>query len=409
MQHQVNVYCLILTRAQRTNDFMREIFSGSSTNSHTGSTSSHTSSTTTDDNIDEKHESHGKRQIQHTESVSSTDRLSQTSTEHSKSDQIDRSRWQPDASSSRLSQPNMIVNKMKTLDDHDRNSSLFESNNSDYTHETVTGNEHAKRHPTADEHDLRDYTDFDYVQQLRSNTYSPGTRFHVTHNFTAVETNDLTIHKDEIVILVEQQTSDWWLFKNLHTDQQGLVPINCVRALSIENKFNSLPSMTSSSILCDAWKNAQWIPSGCTPSELAPLSKLTPYQLFHTLHPTMMPSNLSFADLHWRYDRQQIASSSVKYQKILLVDRCIQMPIVNYDQVIDLINISVCHECRLKFRLMYSIVVYAFACTMMRESFQIFIQVEHMLNKNRKTDKQRKIGFSTRKMTRNSMTNKINF
>ncbi|CAF4248460.1 unnamed protein product, partial [Adineta steineri] len=126
------------------------------------------------------------------------------------------------------------------------------------------------------------------IQELRVRKYLPGTQFRVLYNFNAIETSDLTLHKDEILILVKQEDDDWWLFKNLQTQQEGMVPINHIQLQSKIYKQSSrsrIQPVTSASILVDAFKTNNYIPSGFIPSDLAPLTQQNQYKLSFMLIP----------------------------------------------------------------------------------------------------------------------------
>ncbi|CAF4378924.1 unnamed protein product, partial [Adineta steineri] len=135
------------------------------------------------------------------------------------------------------------------------------------------------------------------IQELRVRKYLPGTQFRVLYNFNAIETSDLTLHKDEILILVKQEDDDWWLFKNLQTQQEGMVPINHIQLQSKIYKQSSrsrIQPVTSASILVDAFKTNNYIPSGFIPSDLAPLTQQNQYKLSFMLIPQMTESNFAF-------------------------------------------------------------------------------------------------------------------
>jgi hypothetical protein len=173
-----------------------------------------------------------------------------------------------------------------------------------------------------------------YVQELRMGKYAPGTQFRVIHNLNGVHIDDLTIHKDEILILIEQRSDDWWLFKNSHTQQQGMVPINHIQLQSkIYEARHRIKPVTSASTLVNAFKTNNYIPTGFIASDLGPLTQLNKYKLYHTLIPKMTESNFAFADLHWRYDTDQIYAQQVYHQKILSIKKCLKIPKVKGDQV----------------------------------------------------------------------------
>jgi hypothetical protein len=175
-----------------------------------------------------------------------------------------------------------------------------------------------------------------HVQELRMGKYPPGTQFRVTNNLAGLQTGDLTIHKDEILILIEQQPDDWWLFENPQTEQQGLVPINHIQLQSKTSDHgfrHRVKATTSASTLVDVFKTNNFIPSGFIPSELAPLTEHNQYKLSYTLIPKMTESNFAFNDLHWRYDTDQIYTQQVKYQKILTIKKCLKIPRIKSAQV----------------------------------------------------------------------------
>jgi hypothetical protein len=172
-----------------------------------------------------------------------------------------------------------------------------------------------------------------HVQELRTNQYSPGTEFIVTHDLNGVQTGDLTVHKGEILTLVEQRPDDWWLFKNAQTQQQGVVPINHIRILSERRPRRRVKPSTSATTLVAAFKANTNIPEGFTSSDLAPLTQLEEYQLWRALVPKMTESNLAFTDLHWRADTDQLHVQDVTYQKILTIKECVKIPRATGEQV----------------------------------------------------------------------------
>ncbi|CAF1407095.1 unnamed protein product [Adineta steineri] len=174
------------------------------------------------------------------------------------------------------------------------------------------------------------------IQELRMRKYLPGTQFRVLHNFNAIETSDLTLHKDEILILVKQQDDDWWLFKNPQTQQEGMVPINHIQLQSKTYKQSSrsrIQPLTSASILVDAFKTNNYIPSGFIPSDLAPLTQQNQYKLSFMLIPQMTESNFAFADLYWQDDTDQISIQDTEYQKILKIKKCLKIPKIKGSQI----------------------------------------------------------------------------
>ncbi len=177
-----------------------------------------------------------------------------------------------------------------------------------------------------------------HAQQLRTNKYSPGTQFIVTHDLTGVQTGDLTIHKGETLTLVEQRPDDWWLFKHNQTQQQGVVPINHIQLLSGQQPRRRAKPSTSATTLVDAFKTNNNIPAGFIPSDLAPLTELEEYKLSRALVPKMTDSNLAFADLHWRVDNDQLHVHDVTYQKILTLKECVRIPRARGEQVKSFLN-----------------------------------------------------------------------
>lgn len=170
------------------------------------------------------------------------------------------------------------------------------------------------------------------TQELRSNTYPPGTQFIVTQDFTGVQTGDLTIQRGEILTLVEQRPDDWWLLKSTQTQQAGVVPINHIQVMPRAPRLRAKPS-TSATNLVDAFKANNSIPIGFTASDLAPLAELEEYKVSRSLVPRMTESNLAFADLHWRVDNDRLHVHDVTYQKILTIKECVKIPRAKGDQV----------------------------------------------------------------------------
>ncbi|CAF3362720.1 unnamed protein product [Rotaria socialis] len=175
-----------------------------------------------------------------------------------------------------------------------------------------------------------------HVQELREAKYLPGDQFRVLRNFESVYSDDLTINQGEILILIEQQTKNWWLFKNAETQQQGLVSVNHIEALSraINKELrHRITSPVSPSTLVDIVQSKGYIPSGFIASDLAPLVDDEQYKLFYTLMPTMTDSNLALADITWDYDTDQIHTEKVKYQKILTLQKCSRIPKMKNDKI----------------------------------------------------------------------------
>jgi len=171
------------------------------------------------------------------------------------------------------------------------------------------------------------------MQELRTNKYPPGTQFVVTHDLTSVQTGDLTIHRGDILDLVEQRPDDWWLLKNTQTQQQGVVPINHIQLLSGKQPRRRAKPNTSVTTLVAAFKANNNIPDGFIPSDLAPLTELEEYQLWRALVPKMADSNLAFADIYWRADIDKIRVYDVTYQKILAIKGCYKIPKIKGEQV----------------------------------------------------------------------------
>lgn len=172
-----------------------------------------------------------------------------------------------------------------------------------------------------------------HVQELRTKQYSPGTQFLVTHDLTGVQTGDLTIHKGEILTLVEQRPDDWWVFKNTQTQQQGVVPINHIQILLGQQLRRLIKPSTSAITLVDAFKSNNNIPAGFIASDLAPLTHLEEYQLWRALVPKMTESNLAFADLQWRADTDKLQVHEVTFQKIVTIKQCVKIPRAKGEQV----------------------------------------------------------------------------
>ncbi|CAF4972989.1 unnamed protein product [Rotaria sp. Silwood1] len=172
-----------------------------------------------------------------------------------------------------------------------------------------------------------------YVQELRTNKYLPGTQFIVIQDSIGEQTGDLTIHKNDILTLVEQRSDDWWLFKNIETQQQGLVPINLIHLLSKQQIRRRIKPTTSAITLVNAFKDKNNIPTGFVPSDLAELSQIEQYQLWQNLIPKMTESNLAFTDLHWRADTDKLQVHDVIHQKILILKECVKIPRVKGEQI----------------------------------------------------------------------------
>ncbi len=166
------------------------------------------------------------------------------------------------------------------------------------------------------------------VQKLRREKYFPGTEFRVTHNLKGLQIGDLTIYKDEILILIEQKSDDWWLFKNPQTQQQGLVPINHIQRLQ-----HRIKPTKSSLTLVDVFKINNYIPSGFIASDLALLTQDNRYKLSRTLIPKISKSNFAFSDLHWRFDKDQIYIQQSEYQKIFTIKKCLKIPKIKDEHV----------------------------------------------------------------------------
>ncbi|CAF1326156.1 unnamed protein product [Adineta steineri] len=199
-------------------------------------------------------------------------------------------------------------------------------------------------HNSGDHEDVESDHDYDeqedepnivnaHVQGLRTTKHPPGTQFLVSHDLTSVQTGDLTIHKGEIITLVEQRPDDWWLFRNAQTQQQGVVPINHIQLLSGQLPRRRAKPNTSVTTLVDAFKANNNIPAGFVPSDLAPLTQLEEYQLWRALVPKMTDSNLAFADLYWHADTDHLQINDVTYKKIIVLKQCVKIPKVKGDQI----------------------------------------------------------------------------
>ncbi|CAM4767496.1 unnamed protein product [Rotaria magnacalcarata] len=172
-----------------------------------------------------------------------------------------------------------------------------------------------------------------HVQELRTNKYSPGTQFIVTHDLIGEQTGDLTVHRGDILTLVEQRPDDWWLFKNVPAQLEGLVPINLIQLYSKQQIRQRIKPSTSATTLVDAFKNKNNIPDGFIVSDLAPLTKIEEYQLWRALVPKMTESNLAFTDLYWRADTDKLYAQEVIHQKILTLKECVKIPRIKGDEV----------------------------------------------------------------------------
>ncbi|CAF3309504.1 unnamed protein product [Rotaria socialis] len=172
-----------------------------------------------------------------------------------------------------------------------------------------------------------------HVQELRTNKYSPGTQFIVTHDLIGEQTGDLTVHRGDILTLVEQRPDDWWLFKNVPAQLEGLVPINLIQLYSKQQIRQRIKPSTSVITLVDAFKNKNNIPDGFIASDLAPLTKIEEYQLWRALVPKMTESNLAFTDLYWRADTDKLYAQEVIHQKILTLKECVKIPRIKGEEV----------------------------------------------------------------------------
>ena len=172
-----------------------------------------------------------------------------------------------------------------------------------------------------------------HVQELRTSKYLPGTQFIVLHGLNAQASGDLTIHKDEMLTLVEQRSDDWWLLRNDQTGQEGFVPINYIQLIQRQEIRRRVKSGTSAATLVDAFKTTHDIPDGFIASDLAPLTQIEEHQLWRSLIPKMTESNLAFVDLHWRADIDKLHVRTVTYQKIFTIKECVKIPRVKGEQV----------------------------------------------------------------------------
>ncbi|CAM4807319.1 unnamed protein product [Rotaria magnacalcarata] len=174
------------------------------------------------------------------------------------------------------------------------------------------------------------------VQEIRQAKYLPGDQFRVLHNLESVNSGDLTINQGEILILIEQQTKNRWLFKNAKTQEQGLVPVTHIEALSRaidEELRHRITSSVSPSTLVNIVQSKGYIPSGFIASDLASLADNEQYKLFYTLMPTMTESNLALVDIAWDYGTDQIRIAKVKYQKIFTLKNCSRIPKIKKDKI----------------------------------------------------------------------------
>lgn len=218
---------------------------------------------------------------------------------------------------------------------------------------------------------------FDSAGELDKGVHTPGTRFRATHNFQAIQPNDLNFKVNDILILREQRPDRWWLFEHEQTGEQGSVPINHIKLHRTAAASARLPTPTS--IIANAWRTTRSIPSGFVASELAPLSQLPEHQIYRTLIPQMSESNLAFADLHWRYETEDIRPVVAEHQIILTIKECVKIPRVDINQVgIPFQDDQPCSFIRLmvEFSSTFSIVASACVCTMVIESFRTFIVVD---------------------------------
>lgn len=167
------------------------------------------------------------------------------------------------------------------------------------------------------------------VKELQQEEHLPGTKFRVIKSFKATQSGDLTVYKNDILILVEQRSENWWLFQNSSTQEQGLVPINHIELIPQDNARRILPRLEaemSPSVIVDALKYKGYIPSGFIASDLASLSKQDEYKLSDTLIPTRSKSNFDFSDIAWDYDKDQIRLQHVQYQQIFNMIKCSRIP-----------------------------------------------------------------------------------
>ena len=171
------------------------------------------------------------------------------------------------------------------------------------------------------------------VQALRTGRYAPGTQFRVIQDFNGTQTGDLNVRKGDALSLVEKHDDDWWLFERTADRQKGVVPINHVQFVPTEQPRLRKKATTSANTLVDAFKANKNIPDGFIASDLAPLIELEEYQLWRTMVPAMSESNLAFADLHWRPDKDELRVQEVTYQKVLTLKQCVKVPRIKGEQV----------------------------------------------------------------------------
>lgn len=171
------------------------------------------------------------------------------------------------------------------------------------------------------------------VQVLRTGRFAPGTQFRVIQDFKGTQTGDLTAHKGDILNLVEKRDDDWWLFERAIDRHQGVLPINHIQFVPSEQPRLRKKAATSANTLVDAFKANKNIPAGFIASDLAPLIDLEEYQLWRTIVPAMSESNLAFADLYWRPDKDELRVQEVTYQKILTLKECVKIPRIKGEQV----------------------------------------------------------------------------
>jgi hypothetical protein len=227
----------------------------------------------------------------------------------------------------------------KKKDEESEDESYFEEEQDEEEEEELRGLRDTGEHEEAEsDHDYDEQEEEPtivnaHVQELRTKKYSPGTQFIVTHDLDGVQTGDLTIHKGEILTLVEQRPDDWWLFQKTQNQQQGVVPINHIQLSSGERPRRRVKPSTSATTLVDAFKANNNIPAGFISSDLAPLTQIEDYQLWRALVPKMTDSNLAFVDLQWRVDTDKIHVHDVTYQKILTIKECVKIPRVKGEQV----------------------------------------------------------------------------
>ena len=217
----------------------------------------------------------------------------------------------------------------------------------------------------------------DSAGELDKGVYTPGTRFRATHSFQATRPNDLNFKVNDILILREQRPNRWWLCEHEQTGEQGSVPINHItlhRTAAASSRLSA-----PASIIANAWRTTRSIPSGFFASELASLSQLPEHRVYRTLIPRMSESNLAFADLHWRYETEDIRPLVAEHQILLTIKECLKIPRVDINQVgIPFQDDQSCSFTRLmvEFSSTFSIGASACVCTMVIRSFRTFIAVE---------------------------------